>query len=54
VEASVIISYYKNIPNLELILLALNNQTAKGRFEVIVSEDDDARETIDFLKQIKV
>ena len=51
-EASVVISYYKNIPNLELILLALNSQSAKETFEVIVSEDDDAEETIDFLNQI--
>ncbi|HEV8511966.1 MAG TPA: glycosyltransferase [Cyclobacteriaceae bacterium] len=50
-EASVIISYYKNLQNLEIILLALNKQTAKGSFEVIVSEDDDAKETIDFINQ---
>jgi len=53
VKASVVISYYKNLPNLELILLALNNQSAKGEFEVVVSEDDDAKETINFLEQIK-
>jgi glycosyltransferase involved in cell wall biosynthesis len=50
-EASVIISYYKNLQNLEIILLALNNQTAKGNFEVIISEDDDAKETLDFISQ---
>jgi glycosyltransferase involved in cell wall biosynthesis len=53
VNASVVISYYKNIPNLELILLSLERQSARGGFEAIVSEDDDAKETIDFLDQIK-
>ena len=43
-QASVIISYYKNLPNLELVLLALEKQTAREDFEVIVSEDDDAPE----------
>lgn len=52
-EASVIISYYKNLQNLEIILLALNKQTAKGSFEVIVSEDDDAQATVDFMNQQK-
>jgi len=51
--ASVVISYYKNIQNLEIILLALNNQTAKGSFEVIVSEDDDAEETVKFINAQK-
>jgi glycosyltransferase involved in cell wall biosynthesis len=50
-EASVIISYYKNLQNLELILLALNNQTARGCFEAIISEDDNSRETLDFINQ---
>jgi len=52
-QASVIISYYKNLYNLELIFLALNNQTAKGKFEVIISEDDDANDTIKFLDKMK-
>jgi glycosyltransferase involved in cell wall biosynthesis len=52
-EVSVIISYYKNLQNLEIIFLALNNQTAKGRFEVIVSEDDDTKETVQFIEQYK-
>jgi glycosyltransferase involved in cell wall biosynthesis len=52
-EASVIISYYKNLQNLEIILLALNNQTAKGCFEVIISEDDNAKKTLDFIDQQK-
>ncbi|MGG9970984.1 glycosyltransferase [Ferruginibacter sp. SUN002] len=50
-QASVVISYYKNIPNLELILLGLNRQSAKGEFEVIISEDDDAIETVHFIDQ---
>lgn len=53
-EASVIISYYKNLQNLEIILLALNKQTAKGSFEVIVSEDDDAIETREFINKQKL
>ncbi len=47
--ASVVISYYKNIANLEILLLALNNQSSKKTFEVIVSEDDDAVETTNFI-----
>lgn len=34
--------------------MALNNQSAQGAFEVIVSEDDDSKETVDFLTQMKV
>lgn len=52
-QASVIISYYKNIPNLELMLRALNRQSAIGNFEVIVSEDDDSPETISFLQTLR-
>ena len=47
-EITVIISYYKHIPNLTLILDALNLQTCKD-FDVIVSEDDNNFETINFL-----
>ncbi len=50
-QASVVISYYKNMVNLELILLALNGQSARGTFEVIVSEDDDAAATKDFIRE---
>jgi cellulose synthase/poly-beta-1,6-N-acetylglucosamine synthase-like glycosyltransferase len=53
IAASVIISYYKNTPALELILLALKNQSAAGSFEVIVSEDDDAPQTVNFLNNIQ-
>lgn len=52
-QASVVISYYKNIPKLELILLALNDQSAKGSFEVIISEDDNAADTVKFLSEHK-
>jgi len=47
---SIIISYYKNIKNLKVILNALLKQTDK-KFEVIVSEDDNAIETIELLKE---
>ncbi|MBS1680740.1 MAG: glycosyltransferase [Bacteroidetes bacterium] len=53
VLATVVISYYKNIPNLSLVLLALERQSALGAFEVIVSEDDDSPDTIEFLAKIK-
>ncbi|WP_298778268.1 glycosyltransferase [uncultured Polaribacter sp.] len=49
---SVIISYYKNLENLKLIFLALENQSVK-KFEVIVSEDDYNEETFVFLKEAK-
>lgn len=50
-QASVVISYYKNIANLEILLLALKNQSSKNIFEVIVSEDDNALATKDFISQ---
>lgn len=49
-EASVIISYYKNLPNLELVLAGLQQQTAAGNFEVIIAEDDNASETVSFIR----
>ena len=52
-QASVVISYYKNLPNLELILMGLQQQTAEQTFEVIVSEDGNAPETIQFINDIK-
>jgi glycosyltransferase involved in cell wall biosynthesis len=52
-KASVIISYYKNIPALELILLSLNQQQTKAYFEVIVSEDDKDLSTLDYINKIK-
>ncbi len=48
-QASVIISYYKNLTNLELVLMALQQQTAIGDFEVIIAEDDNAAETVSFI-----
>ncbi len=49
VKLSIIISYYKALDNLKLILEALNHQSSK-EFEAIISEDDSNQETIDFLK----
>ncbi len=46
---SIIISYYKAISNLKLILQSLNCQSFLD-FEVIVSEDDANQETRDYLK----
>ncbi len=48
-KLTVIISYYKNLANLKLILKALNNQSVAG-FEAIVSEDDNNEKTIAFIK----
>jgi cellulose synthase/poly-beta-1,6-N-acetylglucosamine synthase-like glycosyltransferase len=45
---SVIIASYKNIKNLEIIFFALKRQSFKN-FEVIVAEDDNNSEMIDFL-----
>ncbi|MDD3738415.1 MAG: glycosyltransferase [Lentimicrobiaceae bacterium] len=47
---TVIVSYYKAIDNLKLILKALNLQSCKD-FEVIISEDDFNEETINFISQ---
>jgi cellulose synthase/poly-beta-1,6-N-acetylglucosamine synthase-like glycosyltransferase len=49
-KISVIISFYKNIPALELILLALAKQTYDN-FEVIVSEDDNNNQTTNFITE---
>lgn len=48
-DLTVIISYYKELSNLTLILKALNNQSCTN-FEVLVSEDDCIKETAEFLK----
>ncbi len=45
---SIIISYYKNLENLKLILRALENQSSRD-FELIVSEDDHNLETQNFI-----
>lgn len=47
-KISVIVSYYKNLENLKLILFGFNRQTSND-FEVIVSEDDNNEETRAFL-----
>ncbi|MFT3681682.1 MAG: glycosyltransferase [Ferruginibacter sp.] len=52
-QASLIIPFYKDLEALELILTALNGQSAKGRFEVIIAEDDDATATRSFLEKIQ-
>ncbi len=52
-QASIIISYYKNLSTLELILRALDSQSAKNHFEVIVSEDDNDTATVDLLNSLK-
>jgi len=51
-KLTIIISYYKNLDNLKLILKALNNQSVNN-FEAIISEDDNNDETIDFVKKHK-
>ena len=52
-DLTVIISYYKGINNLRLILKALNNQD-HNNFEVIISEDDYNPETISFIEENKI
>lgn len=49
---SVIISVYKSTENLHLIFIALANQIFKD-FEVIVSEDNNGKEMVDFLERVK-
>jgi len=51
-QLSLIISYYKNIPNLRLILEALKRQSNQD-FEVIVSEDDNNPNTQVFLEEMR-
>ena len=46
---SIIISFYKDLDNLELLLLALQQQSYCD-FEVIVAEDDNMQQTINFLQ----
>ena len=50
-KISVIVSYYKNLANLKLILEGFNRQSVKD-FELIVSEDDNNAETSEFLTDI--
>ena len=44
---SIVISYYKALGDLKLILKALNQQS-KSDFEVIISEDDTTQNTKKF------
>ncbi len=50
---SVIISFYKALDNLELLLLALGQQSYRN-FEVVVAEDDNRLQTVEFLQQARV
>jgi glycosyltransferase involved in cell wall biosynthesis len=47
-ELAVVISYYKALDNLRIILKALSRQSCMD-FEVIVSEDDNNQETIEYI-----
>jgi len=49
---SVIISIYNRLDNLYLILSALSKQTYTD-FEVVISEDRDAAETVSFIEQAR-
>ena len=49
-KVTVIISYYKNLKNLKLILKGLNRQNASN-FEVIISEDDANKNTDIFVAE---
>ena len=51
-EISVVLAYYDNLSNLELLLAAFNNQTFTD-FEVIIAEDDNNPGTESFLKANK-
>ncbi len=47
-KISLVVSYYKNLANLELILLGLMKQSDQN-FEVIIAEDDSNAETVEFI-----
>lgn len=51
-KVSVIVPTYKDLVALRLILSALEKQTYKN-FEVLITEDDDAKETNEFLESFK-
>jgi glycosyltransferase involved in cell wall biosynthesis len=48
-SSSVIITLYKDLKSLKVVLEALERQTYKT-FEIVIAEDDDADETVEFLK----
>jgi len=53
-KVSIIIPLYKDLVSLNLVLQAIQRQTYdKDKIEVIITEDDDAKETIEFLKDWK-
>ncbi|MCD8176438.1 MAG: glycosyltransferase [Tannerellaceae bacterium] len=52
IQISVIVSIYKNLEGLELILLALAEQTVKS-FEVIISEDNNSEQTALYIAQAR-
>ena len=52
-KVSVIVAVYKDIKALELILDAIKKQTYKGDVEVVVAEDNDSKEMVEFLKNYK-
>lgn len=49
---SLIISYYKRLDFLELILLSLDKQSYKN-FEIIIAEDDNDPVTLEFLSKVR-
>ena len=51
-ELTVVIAYYKALDNLKIILNSLNSQSCMD-FEVIVAEDDNNYETVEYIKSIK-
>ena len=51
-KITVIISIYKRLDNLEVILMGLERQSFKD-FEVIVSEDNDAEVTKAFIENYR-
>ncbi|NOQ32288.1 MAG: glycosyltransferase [Helicobacteraceae bacterium] len=51
-KVSIIIAYYKNLKVLQIVLDSFKSQTYKN-FEIVLAEDDDTKETIEFLKQYK-
>lgn len=51
-KISLVVSYYKNLENLDLILKGLALQSEKD-FELIIAEDDNSPNTIDFVAQNK-
>lgn len=51
-KLTIIVSYYKALRNLQVILAALNRQSAMN-FEVVVSEDDNNLETREYIQKSK-